>query len=289
MKTKIISFPNIELTLKFAVNQLRKSGSSSPYLDASILLSYVLVKSRSYLFTWPNRLLKPSQFYLFNQLLSRRLSGEPIAYIVGEREFWSLPFKVSSSTLIPRPDTELLIEIALDKTYNQKGFILDLGTGVGIIALVLAFEMPKRDIFGIDINPEAKLLAVENASRLGITNVKFFVGNWFEAINNDIKFSLIVSNPPYLKKDDLYSAQGDIRFEPVSALVANDEGLSDIKYIAKNSLVHLEHLGWLILEHAYDQGKAVRDILLSLGYQKVLTKKDYAQNDRVTFGQFSKK
>ncbi|KEY91655.1 protein methyltransferase [Candidatus Photodesmus blepharus] len=271
--------------LKISSEKLKDSGSGSPRLDAEILLCHTLEKTRSYLVTWPERLLTRIQFEHFSEMLTRRLNGEPIAYIIGEWEFWSLSLKVSESTLIPRPDTERLVEVALRRTYKQNGSILDLGTGTGAIALSLASEMCRRRVIGVDVELQAQVLAVENARRLNILNVNFFVGSWFQPIDDNEKFSLIVSNPPYMKENDSHLLQGDVRFEPMSALVAKEEGLADIKYIAVHSRFYLENFGWLMLEHAHDQGQAVRKILVSLGYQKVLTEKDYAGNDRVTIGQ----
>jgi release factor glutamine methyltransferase len=195
--------------------------------------------------------------------------------------------KVSPSTLIPRPDTERLVEIALEKSQQTQGDILDLGTGTGAIALALASELPERYVIGIDLRPEAQALAEENAQRLAITNVTFLQGSWFEPLKLGTKFALIVSNPPYIEENDPHLTQGDVRFEPLSALVAKDKGLADIKHIAKNARHYLQQQGWLLFEHGYDQGAAVRALFESLGYQHVVTEKDYAGNDRVTLGQYS--
>ncbi|MGF1752170.1 peptide chain release factor N(5)-glutamine methyltransferase, partial [Vibrio makurazakiensis] len=193
----------VEGALKSAIVQFQEGGNTSPSIDAAVLLCHALDKPRSFLLTWPEKHLTSEQESTFNALLKRRLTGEPVAYIVGEREFWSLPLKVSPSTLIPRPDTERLVEVALDKTMGQSGDILDLGTGTGAIALALASEMPNRKVTGIDLRPEAKLLAEENAQRLNIPNATFLHGSWFDPLRVDdkldtgIKFALIVSNPPY--------------------------------------------------------------------------------------------
>ncbi|MEF1312300.1 peptide chain release factor N(5)-glutamine methyltransferase [Vibrio mytili] len=278
---------SIEQALKSATAKLTAGGKTSPALDAAVLLCFVLDKPRSYLLTWPEKALETQQQEQFEALLERRLTGEPVAYIIGEREFWSLPLKVSPSTLIPRPDTERLVEVALDKTFNQCGAILDLGTGTGAIALALASELPKRQVIGVDLKSEAKQLAELNAAQLNIKNVTFNQGSWFEPIELGTKFALIVSNPPYIDEKDPHLAQGDVRFEPKSALVADEQGLADIRYIANTARQYLELGGWLVFEHGYDQASAVRDIMSDFGYQQVTTEKDYGGNDRVTLGCFT--
>ncbi|EGA66534.1 peptide chain release factor N(5)-glutamine methyltransferase [Vibrio brasiliensis] len=278
---------SVESTLKKAVQQLQESGSDSPSLDAAVLLCHALDKPRSFLLTWPDKILPSSQLDAFQALLERRLSGEPVAYIVGEREFWSLPLKVSPSTLIPRPDTERLVEIALDKALNNQGDILDLGTGTGAIALALASELPQRQIWGVDLKSEAQQLAQSNAKALKLHNTRFLAGSWFEPIDDGTEFALIVSNPPYIEKEDPHLTRGDVRFEPLSALVADEKGLADIKHIATQARSYLAKQGWLMFEHGYEQGEAVRELLISLGYDQVATYKDYGDNDRVTIGQYS--
>ena len=285
----------IEAALKAAISLLQESGSESPSLDAAVLLCHALDKPRSYLLTWPDKTLEPEQNECFVSLLSRRLNGEPIAYITGEREFWSLPLKVSPSTLIPRPDTERLVELALDKVTNKSGNVLDLGTGTGAIALALASELPQCRVLGVDLRQEAVTLAKSNARNLNILNTDFLQGSWFEPVNSEIwlaeqagtKFALIVSNPPYIEKDDPHLMQGDVRFEPISALVAEEKGLADIRHIAENAVNYLEESGWLLFEHGFEQGEQVCQILRELGYTLVSTEKDYTGNDRVTMGQYS--
>ncbi|EKO3588131.1 peptide chain release factor N(5)-glutamine methyltransferase [Vibrio metschnikovii] len=275
----------IQALLAKAKRQLTESGSDSPSLDATLLLCHVLQKPRSYLLTWPDKVLSPNLVSAFEALLARRIVGEPIAYIIGEREFWSLPLKVAPSTLIPRPDTERLVELALDKAVLIDGDILDLGTGTGAIALALASELPQRHVLGIDLRSEAVELAEDNRKRLQLSNVTFLQGSWFTPLANGIKFALIASNPPYIEEHDPHLQQGDVRFEPRSALVAGDNGLADIKHIATSAREYLLDQGWLLFEHGYQQGKAVRTILSELGYQQVVTEQDYAGNDRVTLGQ----
>ncbi|ELV8696584.1 peptide chain release factor N(5)-glutamine methyltransferase [Vibrio fluvialis] len=277
----------IEAALKAATLQLTQSGSDSPSLDAAVLLCHALDKPRSYLLTWPDKVLDAPIQAMFDALLQRRITGEPVAYIIGEREFWSLPLKVSPSTLIPRSDTERLVEVALEKAQTLEGDILDLGTGTGAIALALASELPHRRVVGIDLRDEAQQLATDNANRLHITNVTFLQGSWFEPLSRGTKFALIVSNPPYIEENDPHLAQGDVRFEPKSALVAADNGLADIKHISDAGRDYLQNGGWLAFEHGYDQGASVRTIMQALGYQQVVTEQDYAGNDRVTLGQYN--
>ncbi len=275
---------SIEANLQQAVQQLMQSGSDSAAIDAAVLLCHVLDKPRSYLLTWPERVLDPEQQQAFDALLQRRIAGEPVAYIVGVREFWSLPLQVSPATLIPRPDTERLVELALDKIAAVEGDVLDLGTGTGAIALALASEFPQRSVIGVDLQPQAQQLASENGQRLQLNNASFRHGSWFEPIEREHKFACIVSNPPYIDKLDPHLSQGDVRFEPLTALVADDKGLADIRIIAQQARQHLHSNGWLLLEHGYQQGEAVRDILAQFGYQLITTEQDYAGQDRVTLG-----
>lgn len=274
----------IQDLLQNAMERLSESGSESPQLDAAVLLCHALDKPRSYLLTWPEKVPEPEQMDLFEKVLARRLQGEPVAYILGEREFWSLPLKVSPSTLIPRPDTERLVELALDKLATVSGDVLDLGTGTGAIALAIASEYPALNVMGVDIREEARALATENAARLKIANAQFKAGSWFEPIADDHKFAVIVSNPPYIDEMDPHLSQGDVRFEPASALVAPNKGLADLDYISEHARLFLQSGGWLLMEHGFEQGPAVRDILIKLGYDQVSTAQDYAGNDRVTLG-----
>ncbi len=279
---------SVENTLKRATLQLQESGSDSPSLDAAVLLCHALNKPRSFLLTWPEKELSEQELAPFESLLARRLTGEPVAYIVGEREFWSMPLEVSPTTLIPRPDTERLVELALDKALTSDGDILDLGTGTGAIALALASELPARKVFGIDLMPDAQQLATRNAQRLGIKNVSFLAGSWFEPLKAGTQFAVIVSNPPYIEENDPHLTQGDVRFEPLSALVAADNGLADIRHITDIARGFLQDDGWLLFEHGYDQGVAVRTIFHDFGYQEVETFQDYGHNDRVTLGRYTK-
>lgn len=280
--------PSIEQNLKNATAALIESGSDTATLDSAVLLCHALDKPRSYLLTWPERELDESQQSEFDALLARRITGEPIAYIVGEREFWSLPLEVSTSTLIPRADTERLVELALDKLVDIDGDVLDLGTGTGAIALAIASECPNRQVVGVDLQHEAQQLASRNGQKLHLNNARFLQGSWFEPIDTNAKFACIVSNPPYIDKTDPHLAQGDVRFEPITALVAEEKGLADLRYIADKGRAYLKSGGWLLMEHGYEQGAKVRQILLDYGFEQVVTEKDYGHNDRVTLGCFAK-
>lgn len=263
--------------------------SDSPALDVRVLLCFALGKSDSYLFTWPERDLSTAQQMVFEGLIARRQQGEPIAYIVQQREFWSLPLMVSSATLIPRPDTEVLVEHALKLATNHPMLAhagaLDLGTGTGAIALALASEWPSVGITGVDIQADAVALAQHNAAQLRLANVTFKQGSWFEPVQGQ-KFALIVSNPPYIDEDDHHLNQGDVRFEPWSALVAKDQGLADLTLIATQACHYMLADAWLLLEHGFAQGEAVRDVLIETGYRDVHTVKDYGDNDRITLGKW---
>ncbi len=256
--------------------------SDSPRLDIEIILCKVLEKPSSYLMTWPDKVLNAEQQDRFQHYFERRMSGEPLAYILGSRGFWTFELDVSPFTLIPRSDTEVLVEVALDTLDNSHYRVVDLGTGTGAIALALASERPNWDVWGCDRISEAVSLARRNQSKLGIDNVHFVQGDWFSPL--DGRFNLIVSNPPYIDPEDSHLQQGDVRFEPKSALVAEDHGLADIKHILVKATEFLAHEGWLMFEHGYDQAEDVRLLLVTHGYDRVRTYPDYAGNDRVTVG-----
>ncbi|MFM4926544.1 peptide chain release factor N(5)-glutamine methyltransferase [Aeromonas veronii] len=264
------------------------AGGESPRADADVLLCHLLDCRRSYLMTWPERELDAAQQATLQRLLARRLNGEPIAHLVGEREFWSLPLKVSPATLIPRPDTEVLVEQALTRIPQGPCAVLDLGTGTGAIALALKSERPEVDVWAVDRMADAAALARENSAALGLP-IEVRDGSWFEPLgepdrDNTPRFAVIVSNPPYIDGADPHLEQGDVRFEPRSALVADDAGLADIRHIVAHAPAYLLTDGWLLLEHGWDQGKAVRQLLRDGGYREVATVRDYGDNDRVTLG-----
>jgi release factor glutamine methyltransferase len=268
--------------------KLLEFTSDSAKLDVEILLCVVLDKARSYLLTWPEQKLNDEQLLEFTLLLSRRVQGEPIAYITGVKEFWSLSFAVSEATLIPRPDTETLVELVLDLYSDDKCMTcLDLGTGTGAIALALASEKSAWKIDATDFSLEAVNLAKHNARSLNLAHVNIYQSNWFEEISNKTKFDIIVSNPPYIDINDVNLSQGDVRFEPKSALVASEQGLADIKHIAVKALYYLNSEGKLFFEHGFEQGRAVREILTNLGYQNAQTKEDLNGHERITWARYS--
>ncbi len=260
--------------------------SDSALLDAEILLCLALNKPRSHLRTWPDKPLQPEHLTAFRALLEQRQKGVPIAYITGNREFWSRDFLVTPDVLIPRPDTELLIELSLNLIPTDEPFkIIDLGTGSGIIAITLAAERPHAQLSATDFSPAALRIAQLNAERHHIDNIKFYQSNWFADLPNT-KFNLIISNPPYIAEDDKHLQQGDVRFEPRTALSAAEQGLGDIKIIADVARDYLEPCGHLLVEHGYDQLQQVQALFKDLHYDKVQTYTDLSGQPRVTYGQF---
>ena len=216
--------------------------------------------------------------------MQRRLNGEPIAYILGSREFYGLQLKTTPATLIPRPDTETLVEAALAKVpQNASLNILDLGTGTGAVALAIASQRPQTKVTAVDASLEALKVATENAQSLNLCNVRLIESNWFSALGSE-KFDVIVSNPPYIAKDDEHLKQGDLRFEPLSALASGVDGLDDIRKIIQDAPEYLNPNGWLMLEHGYDQAEAVAALLKARSFSQIADAKDIAGTLRVTFG-----
>lgn len=257
--------------------------SPSARLDAELLLAHVLGKPRSYLRTWPEHEPSAEQVTAFQALLARRRQGEPVAYLLGRQGFWSLQLIVAPHTLIPRPDTELLVETALQLLPPTPLAALDLGTGTGAIALALASERPAWRLTGVDRIDEAVALAERNRAALQLDNASFLPSHWFRALGGQ-HFALIVSNPPYIRSDDQHLSQGDVRFEPASALVAGRDGLTDLREIIAQAPDHLEHGGWLLLEHGYDQAAAVRELLLARGFAQVESRRDLGGHERISLG-----
>jgi release factor glutamine methyltransferase len=314
----------IKTTLLLAATQLKAQSieTENAKLEAQLLLQHVLNVNRAWLISHENDALQANIHAAFEALLKRRLNGEPIAYILGYREFYGLNLKVTPDTLIPRADTEALVEavlarIALSATRSpqpsptrgegvntvqnladpspsprrgrgvgERGdvTILDLGTGTGAIALAIAKHRPQAYVTAMDASQAALNIAIENAGNLNIPNVKFILSDWFSALNQE-KFDLIVSNPPYIEATDAHLKQGDLRFEPISALASGADGLDAIRHIIKDAPLHLNPHGWLMLEHGYNQASQVAALLKQAGFIEISHAKDLSGIDRVTLGQ----
>ena len=260
--------------------------SESPRLDAELLLARAIDVPRSYLIAHPEDTLDPSAIARFRNAVADRRQGKPMAYITGEKEFWSMSLMMSPATLIPRPDTETLVEHALGYIPRRAEFrVLDLGTGSGAIALAIAKERPLCDVVATDISADALAVARENARQLDLANVTFHQGDWVEPVHGE-RFDVIVSNPPYVRADD--PALEALTFEPTSALVSGKDGLDDIRRIAADAMIVIEPDGCLLVEHGADQGEAVSLVFESAGWQEVRVIRDLAGNDRVCFGRAPK-
>ncbi|WP_027967547.1 peptide chain release factor N(5)-glutamine methyltransferase [Halomonas halocynthiae] len=282
----------IDSLLTAATQKLQQAGSPSSRRDAEVLLCHVLGVGRAWLYTWGDRQVDEFVQARFDDLIVARVAGEPVAYLTGEREFWGLSLDTSSATLIPRPDTETLVEVALEKAREvgeAPKRLLDLGTGTGAIALAFASEYPGWQVVGVDLNETAVLLARNNAKKNAIVNVEFLVSDWFSALGRDSAdsgFALIVSNPPYLADDDPHLSEGDVRFEPHSALVAAEQGLADLRYLVQGARQYLAGNGWLLLEHGMQQGAAVRQALSDAGFVDVASYQDLGSRERVSLGRW---
>ncbi|MFC0712124.1 peptide chain release factor N(5)-glutamine methyltransferase [Azorhizophilus paspali] len=260
--------------------------SPSPRLDAEWLLAAALGKPASYLRAWPEREVPEALAARFAADLARRRAGEPVAYILGRQGFWSLDLEVAPATLIPRPDTELLVETALALLPATPAEVLDLGTGSGAIALALAAERPAWRLTGVDRVIKAVALAERNRQRLGLGNATFLPSDWFSALAGR-RFALIAGNPPYVAADDPHLALGDVRFEPASALVAGADGLDDIRRIIVEAPGHLQAGGWLLLEHGFAQAGAVRGLLTAHGFVEVHSRRDLGGHERISLGRLA--
>jgi len=262
-----------------------KNASPTPALDAQVLLAHSLGQDRTYLIAHAKDTLDTETSRRFEQLVAQRINGIPVAYLTGEQEFWSLPFRVTADTLIPRPETELLVELALEKIPNKQKFLIaDIGTGSGAIAIAIANERKGSSVIASDRSAKAIAVARQNANRLGIDNVEFVQGETFDPLA-DKKFNLVVSNPPYVPESDPHLAQGDVRFEPRSALAAGPEGLDVIRQIVEQAKNHLVPQGWLMIEHGYDQESAVEELFERAGFEEIECYRDLAGQPRVTIGQ----
>ena len=271
---------NISAILKRAAQQF-VAVTDAPQLEAEILLAHVLKVTRVYLHTWPEKQLEPAQQIAMQDLVARRLQGEPIAYLTGHREFWSLDLVVTADVLIPRSDTERLVELVLEHVQAERAVIADLGTGSGAIALALAKERPNWTIYATDASVAALEIAQLNAQQLPLSNVIFCHGDWCEPLPK-VHFDAIVSNPPYIAEDDPHLLQGDLRFEPRSALVAHDAGFQDLAQIISDAKSYLKLGGLLFLEHGYQQAVQVLSFLEKERYTHTNVYQDLAGLDRVT-------
>ncbi len=257
--------------------------SPTARLDAELLLAAAIGKSRSYLHTWPERIVASEAAQTFADYLRRRRAGEPVAYILGQQGFWNLDLEVAPHTLIPRPETELLVETALQLQAAEPARALDLGTGTGAIALALASERRQWQVTAVDRVDEAVALAERNRQRLQLDNVSVQASHWFSALDGQ-RFDLIISNPPYIAAEDPHLVAGDVRFEPSSALVAGHDGLDDLRQIIAQAPAHLVAGGWLLLEHGYDQAAAVRELLARHGFEQIESRLDLNAHERITLG-----
>jgi release factor glutamine methyltransferase len=279
------------LSIRSALLQAQVKLNNSPRLDAidgrfeaQWLLQYLLNTNRAWLIAHENDTLSTDLQARFDQLVNRRADGEPIAYILGNREFYGLNLLVTAATLIPRPDTEILVDAALNKIpTNTPLQVLDLGTGSGAIALAIAQQRPQVKVTAVDASKAALEVAISNSKQLHIPNIHFSLSDWFNNLD-DALFDVIVSNPPYIENTDHHLNQGDLRFEPTSALASGADGLDDIRRIINDCLTHLKPQGWLMLEHGYNQAAAVTDLMAHTGLVNIETCQDLGGNDRVTIG-----
>lgn len=267
------------------IKNLLKNSNIEKHIHEQLLL-HILNKNRGFIISHDDYCLTDAENQHYQQSIAELQQGKPLAYVIGSQGFWKHEFLVNEHTLIPRPDTEFLIEIVLN--YIQKNSlnnakILDLGTGTGCIAISLADEQPKANVIAIDFSEQALKIAKKNAERIGVNNIQFLQSNWFDKIGEQ-KFDIIVSNPPYIAKSDEHLA--NLSYEPITALVAKDNGLADIEHIVKYAKYYLSEKGLVAIEHGYNQAKSVREIFCQNHFQDVQTMKDYGGNDRITFGEF---
>jgi release factor glutamine methyltransferase len=275
------SFPS--LTYSDALT-LAARGHALDTVDARLLLQHVTGATIAQIVSYPGRQLGPVDRMRFESLVARREAGEPIAYLLGEREFYSRAFAVTPAVLIPRPETEGLVDAALSRLQaHGRPDVVDLGTGSGCVGITLALEHPQARVLAIDASADAIGVARRNAAALGCDNIDFVIGNWLQGIDGR-RLAMIVGNPPYIGAADAHLGQGDLRFEPRSALTPGDDALADVREIIAQAPAALAEGGWLILEHGHDQGPSVRALLASHGFGEVFSERDLAGHERITGG-----
>ena len=263
---------------------LREASARVEAADAALLVAHALGRTRTWLYAHGDDAVDDAARQACERLLARREAGEPVAYLTGRRGFWRFDLRVTPDTLVPRPETELLVELALERLPENRALrIADLGTGSGAIALALAHERTAARVVAVDASAAALDVASGNARALGIGNIEFREGDWFAPLAGE-RFDLVASNPPYIADGDTHLAQGDLRFEPRGALASGVDGLDAIRRIAADTPAHLCDGGWLLVEHGYEQGAAVRALFESAGFVDVATERDLEQRDRVTLG-----
>tara|TARA_R110002110_G_scaffold121431_1_gene297153 strand:+ start:11459 stop:12295 length:837 start_codon:yes stop_codon:yes gene_type:complete len=273
--------PTIKESLAWGAAKLEIEDAQQVGFEVSFLLCHVLEVERSYLITWPEKEISEKQFSQYQQLISLRSTGKPVAYILGQQEFWSMSFKVTEHTLIPRADTEVLVEAVLAQLPSTAQQILELGTGTGAIACALASERKLWSIIATDMSEGALAVAQYNIQKLGFKNIQLLASNWFKNVSPQ-QFDAIVSNPPYVESNSVHLSEGT-RFEPQSALISGQDGLDDIRIIIAQAKTYLKPSGFLFLEHGFEQAEAVAELFLQDGYENIQNIKDYAGCTRVSF------
>jgi release factor glutamine methyltransferase len=267
-----------------SIAELLSEARETSREDAPLLLAQVLGKDRSWLFAWPEYQPDQAQLQQYRELLDRRSRGEPLAYLTGQKEFWSLELEVNPAVLIPRPETELLVEFALELNLPETARVLELGTGSGAIAIALAGEQPGWQITATDASKAALDMARKNAGRHHRRNLDFAHGNWYQALSRDQKYQLILSNPPYIREADPHLLQDGLPWEPATALTAGKDGLDDLRIIIEQAPEHLSPGGWLLVEHGFDQGPVLRQLFTQAGFTLIGTRQDLGGQDRLTLG-----
>lgn len=275
---------DVQSLLREAFDALKEAGAAEPAAEAALLLTHVLERPRSWLYAWPESQVDDAARGRFQTLVKRRRTGEPVAYLTGHREFWSLDLKVTPATLIPRPETELVVERALALIpAGRNARIVDLGTGSGAIAAALASERPQWQILATDAAADTLAIAQENFTRLGLSRIDSRLGDWLTPLAGQ-SFDLILSNPPYVPEQDPHLSRGDLRYEPRTALAAGSDGLADLRRICGEAPQYLAAEGWLVVEHGFDQGPAVRALMAMAELEDIATHRDLGGQERVTEG-----